>query len=56
MMFFFGSPSEVLNWLAGYCVAGQISSFFVGPSDNEDPESYHDDYDLIVTFERKVVL
>lgn len=53
---FFGSPREVLNWLAGYCRAGAISSVFVGPPDLEDPESYHEDYDLIITIEKKKVI
>lgn len=53
---FSGSPCDVLNWLAGYCQASQILYVHVGPPDNEDPEFYHDNYDLIFTFGKKVGL
>lgn len=53
---FSGSPRDVLSWLAGYCQVSQILYIFVAPPDLEDLESYHDDYDLIVTIGKKVGL
>lgn len=49
---FSGSPRDVLNWLCGFVHSGDSVLFYVGEPDDDDPESYHDDYDLIIQLEK----